>query len=223
MNGAATPRRAGRPTGVVYLVMIVTAAGGYSTMTRLLAGDAPAVLERLAASPATFNFAFAAMAIGFVVWVVLAFLLYGLMGAAGRGLGAAMLVLTVAGAAVNLLALRHLLPLVGAPAAGMDAAALEPMVASYNRVLLLAQVFSGLWLFPFGWLVLRSRIVPPLLGACLFVGGFGYLLVFATAFSPNLEQITAYTIVSAILGVPAILGEFGMCLWLLIKGARVGV
>jgi len=30
----------------------------------------------------------------------------------------------------------------------------------------------------------------------------------------------AYRIISAPLGVAAISGEFGMCLWLLIKGAR---
>ena len=101
----------------------------------------------------------------------------------------------------------------------MDAGTLAPMVQSYNHLLLLAQVFSGLWMFPFGWLVLRSRIAPRLLGFCLIIGGFGYLLIPVTAFEPSLDQMLAYWIISRVPGIPAMIGELGMCLWLLIKGA----
>jgi hypothetical protein len=221
MDEGSSAKAAGRRAGLVYLILIVFSSGGYGTMNWLLGGDLHTVLARLAARHAVFILAFAAMAIGFVVaWVVLAFMLNRLMSSSGRLAGVLMVTFTVAGAGMSLVALSHLLPLVGSPNSGMDAATLAPILRRYNRVLLLAQLFSGLWLFPYGWLVIRSRIAPRLLGWCVFIGGFGYLEVFATAFDPNLSHATAYRIISAPLGVAAILGEFGMCLWLLIKGAR---
>ena len=220
MDEGSRPKAAGRRAGLVYLILIVFSAGGYMAMTWLLGGDLQIVLARLADRDALFIPAFAAMAIGFVAWLVLACMLYGLMSSSGRLLGLLMVIFTAAGVAINLVAMSHLLPLVSASSSGMDEATLAPILRSYNRALLLAQVFSGLWLFPYGWLVCRSRIAPQFLGWCLFVGGFGYLGVFGTAFEPSLNRMMAYRIISAPLGVAAILGEFGMCLWLLIKGAR---
>jgi hypothetical protein len=204
-----------RLAGIAYLVIILFSSAGYATLTRLLAGNSDMVFARLVTSETPFRLALAASAIGFAAWVVLGILLYRLMSSAGRTSGLLMLVFVVAGVAVSLIALSHLLPLVRSASSGMGAGTLAPMVDRYNRLLLLAQVFSGLWLFPFGWLVLRSRVAPRFLGCCLIVGGFGYLLVFATAFEPGLAQMTAYRIVSAALGITALVGEFGTCLWLL--------
>lgn len=71
-------------TGLAYLVVIIFSAGGYATMSRLLAGSTQTAVARLAARHALFILAFAAMAIGFIAWVVLAFTLYGLMSSSGR-------------------------------------------------------------------------------------------------------------------------------------------
>jgi hypothetical protein len=221
MDEGSSAKTAGRRAGLIYLILIVFSSGGYATMTWLLGGDLHTVLARLDARHAMFILAFAAMLIGFVVaWVVLAFMLYGLMGSSGQLLGLLMVIFTVAGAGMSLVALSDLVPLASSPNPGVDAATLAPILRSYNRVLLLAQLFSGLWLFPYGWLVVRSRIAPQFLGWCLFIGGFGYLEVFGTAFELRLNHMMVYRIISAPLGVAAILGEFGMCLWLLIKGVR---
>ena len=220
MNAMWNAKAAGRVAGLVYLVIIVFSIAGYVPMTRLLAGDPQAVLERLVANHAQFDLAFAAMAIGFVAWVVLGFLLYRLMSSSGRLSGLLMVTFTLAGVAMSLIALAHLFPLVSSSDLGTDAGVLAPMVRDYERVLLLAQVFSGLWLFPFGWLVLRSRMAPAFLGVSLMVAGFFYLLQFATAFEPSLDQTTVFRIVSTVSGVAVMIGEFGICLWLLIKGAR---
>jgi len=53
-------------------------------MSRLLAGSTQTAVARLAARHALFILAFAAMAIGFIAWVVLAFTLHGLMSSSGR-------------------------------------------------------------------------------------------------------------------------------------------
>lgn len=51
----------------------------------------------------------------------------------------------------------------------------------YGNTLMLASLFRGLWLLPFGWLVFRSAFLPKFFGVLLMVGCFGYLAdVFAT-------------------------------------------
>jgi Domain of unknown function (DUF4386) len=78
------------------------------------------------------------------------------------------------------------------------------------------EMFWGLWLFPFGILVARSRFLPRLLGVWLIVGGLGYLaLSLAGLLFPQYEDIV-FTVVQ-----PAFLGEIAIMLWLLIKGANV--
>jgi len=209
-----------RLAGLAYLVVTVFSIAGYVTLTTFLAGGSQMELARVAANQRLFRLALVASVIGFAAWAVLWILLYRLMSSAGRISGLLMLIFAVAGTAMNSIALSQLLPIVRLASSGMDAGTLAPIVHSYNRLVLLAQVFSGLWLFPFGRLVLRSRIAPRLLGYCLIVGGVFYLLVFATAFEPGLDHKMAHQIVSAPTGVLGLVGAVGMCLWLLFKGAR---
>jgi hypothetical protein len=108
MSEGSSAKAAGRGVGLVYLILIVFSSGGYATMSWLIGGDLHMVLARLAARHAVFILAFAAMLIGFVAWVTLAFMLYGLMSSSGRLLGLLMLTFTVAGAAMNLVAMSHL-------------------------------------------------------------------------------------------------------------------
>jgi hypothetical protein len=218
MHDVTVTRRLGHVAGFTYLVMILSAALGYTTMTRLLAGDPAEVLSRIVGGQA-FDLAFASMALGFAAWALLAMALYRLMGSFGRLAAILMLLFTLAGAATNLVALSRLLPLVSLSDPSIDAGSMASMKQSYEHVLVMAQIFSGLWMFPFGWLVLRSRIAPRALGYCLMAGGVGYLFIPITKSWPELDQHTAYWIVSRAPGIPAMLGEIGMCLWLLIKGA----
>lgn len=221
MNNVSNTKAAGRRAGLAYLVIILFSAPGYMILTKLLAGDSHAVLAHLATSQTLFTLALVSSVIGFLAWTVLAILLYRLMSSAGRISALLMVIFSVAGTVMNLIALAPLLPLLRLASSGMDAGTLAPIVQSYNRLLLLAQVFSGLWLFPFGLLVLRSRIAPRLPGFCLIIGGFSYLLTFATAFDPGLHHIRAYRTIGTTTGILGVIGgEFGICLWLLIKGAR---
>ena len=90
-------------------------------------------------------------------------------------------------------------------------------IDSYNNGIEISQIFWGLWLFPFGYLVYKSNFLPKLLGILLMTGCFGYLTIFFGGFLfPNFNN----TIISEIAGYPAPLGEFGICLWLLIMGTN---
>ncbi len=68
-----------------------------------------------------------------------------------------------------------------------------------------------------GWLVLRSRRLPRLLGVLLVLGGLGYVLdVLAELLVPGYADWW----ISAHLTLPASVGEIGTCLWLLLFGLR---
>jgi len=86
----------------------------------------------------------------------------------------------------------------------------------HHHGVLVNQIFWGLWLFPFGALVVRSRFLPAFLGYWLIAGGCGYVAISVTGLLwPQFEQ-TAFNI-----AFPAIVSEAAIVLWLLIKGAKV--
>jgi hypothetical protein len=123
---------------------------------------------------------------------------------------------------VNLLQKFSVLSLLDEAATlGMDAATVQREVMyalhQYNNGIELSQVFWGLWLFPFGYLVYRSNFLPKIFGVLLMAGCAGYLIEFMGEF-----LFTGYsdTIISSLVGIPASLGEIGICLWLLIVGVR---
>ncbi|EZH75705.1 hypothetical protein ATO12_02630 [Aquimarina atlantica] len=78
------------------------------------------------------------------------------------------------------------------------------------------QIFYGLYLFPLGYLVFRSGLVPRIIGVFLMLGCIGDLVSFLDYFLfPNHESAFINNIT-----IPADIGEFSMCLWLLTMGIR---
>ncbi len=78
------------------------------------------------------------------------------------------------------------------------------------------EIFWGLWLFPFGVLVFRSRFLPRILGVWLIINCFAYLAVsFTGLLFPQYEAMVFNS------AFPAMLGEIAIVLWLLIMGAKV--
>ena len=78
------------------------------------------------------------------------------------------------------------------------------------------EMFWGLWLFPFGYLVYHSGFIPRIFGVFLLINGVAYLLhAFTTVLLPNYQTLVFQ------LSVPFwILGEISITLWLLIKGVK---
>ena len=77
------------------------------------------------------------------------------------------------------------------------------------------QMFWGLWLLPFGWLVVRSRFLPRWLGYWLLLDGIAWVVVGVTwFFAPDsTDALFRYL-------QPVFLAELVAMLWLLIVGAK---
>ncbi|MEO6348746.1 MAG: DUF4386 domain-containing protein [Aquaticitalea sp.] len=90
----------------------------------------------------------------------------------------------------------------------------------YDSGMSIVHIFSGLWLFPLGYLVFKSGFLPKILGILLILGCFGYLINFigSTLFK-NYSEFG----ISKFVSLPASIGEIGTCLWLLLIGVKVNV
>jgi hypothetical protein len=77
------------------------------------------------------------------------------------------------------------------------------------------EMFWGLWLLPFGWLVARSRFLPRWLGYWLLLDGICWVVLAVTGF-----LAPAYHGVLFRAFQPAFLAELAIMLWLLIVGAK---
>lgn len=82
---------------------------------------------------------------------------------------------------------------------------------------LIAQIFFGLWLVPLGYLAYRSGMFPRALAVLLVMGAAGYLIDMLRVFLiPDFGET-----ISAIVVIPAAIGELWMVGYLLFKGVRV--
>ena len=78
--------------------------------------------------------------------------------------------------------------------------------------IIIAQFFWGLWLFPLGYLIYKSGMIPKFIGILLMIGCMGYVIDSVTLILfPNLGfTFSEFTF----------LGEIIFPLWLLIKGVK---
>jgi len=84
----------------------------------------------------------------------------------------------------------------------------------HNQGVVLAQIFWGLWLFPFGIAVWRSGFIPRFVGIAAIMAGSGYVINSSVSlFLPASAQ--GFGNLAMILGI----GELAI-LWLLIWGAK---
>lgn len=78
------------------------------------------------------------------------------------------------------------------------------------------ELFWGLWLIPLAILVYKSRFLPRFLGIWLFIDGLALIILcFTGLLLPQYHDIVFKV------AFPAMLGEFALMLWLLIRGANM--
>jgi hypothetical protein len=81
--------------------------------------------------------------------------------------------------------------------------------------IIVASIFWGLWLFPFGTLVIRSAFIPRVLGVLLIIAGVAYL---ASAFTALVLPKYGHAVSQVALPLEG--AELPIVFWLLIWGAR---
>ena len=217
-----TDKEMGRLAGVAYLVVVLMGIFSllYVPSQLIVMSDPEGTLAAIVASETLFRLGVAAGFVCYAAFLVLPFLLYAVLAPYGRVAAALMVGLAAVSVPLSFLAVCEQLAvarLVGDNGAAADAGLIIAHFEAYNLTLSAATIFWGLWLLPFGCLVLKSGAIPRIIGLFLVLGCFGFLTDF---FGPLLFPAYRETIIADIAGIPASIGELGACLWLLIMGAR---
>jgi hypothetical protein len=223
-------RKQARVAGALYLLMGVSAPLGLLVVPGrlIVSGDATATANQIRASEWLLRAGIASELFHQVVGIFLVLALYRLFKSVSETLAVQVVILgalvSVPIMFVNVLNELAALTLArGAPfLAPFDRPQLDALaylfVRLHSRGIDVASVFWGLWLFPFGLLVIRSGFIPKILGALLIAGGIGYIAAaMASLVLPPGPVTTMIGSVAEILEF----GEIPIILWLAIWGARV--
>ncbi len=218
--------RTARRAGLLYLLYMITTIGAdvFGRSKLIVLGDAAATAANITTSAGAFRLGFVGDLVSAVLFLLAAWALYVLLKPVDAGLALAFVLLNAAGTAVyafNLLnQLAALLLLSGASylqafqPEQLQAMALFFLVL-YKNGYWLAQIFFAAWLLPLGYLVYKSGFLPKVLGVIMMIHFVGWLSSFFQFFLfPGFQTLTyvAYPL--------GFISEFGLTLWLLIKGAK---
>ena len=216
-----------RLAGLLYFLFAVT--GPFSLMyvpgKLIVAGDATATADRIRASETLLRIGIGTELLGQVGFVFVVLALFRLFKSVDQGLARQLLILgaLLSVPLVFLNALNEIAALILVSGARFlsvfDKSRLDALAYLFMRLhgegLNLAEIFWGLWLFPFGILVIRSGFIPRLIGFLLLAAGCGYVAdSAATILLPHYAHLVSQ--VTSFLN----LGELPVIFWLLIWGAK---
>jgi hypothetical protein len=218
-------RKAIRVAGFLYLLMVFTAPIGimYVPSKLIVPGDATATADHIRASESLIRIGIASELIYPVIAVFLVLALYRLFKPVNENQAKLLVILgalvSVPIAFLNVLnEIAALILVSGADflssfqKSQLDALAML-FIRLHNHGIEIVAIFWGLWLFPFGILIIRSGFIPRILGILLFLAGSAYLASsFATLVMPQYEHFVGqFTTVLAILEMPTVF-------WFIIRG-----
>jgi hypothetical protein len=186
--------------------------------------DAAATAARVLSHETLYRWGMLAETLGAVIFVGLSLALYRLFESVDRHRARQMVALVLVSSALGLVtvvfsAAALLVFRGGDTFAGLDGHTREAtgmlLIRMHGQATGINQTFWGLWLLPFGWLVVRSRFLPRWLGYWLLLDGIAWVVLGVTWFlAPD------HTDVLFRYFQPVFMAELAAMLWLLIVGAK---
>ena len=222
-------KKTARLAGLLYLVSSIPGAFAllYVPGKIVVRGDAAATAERIRASGTLFRMGIGAELLGMTLFIFVALVLYRLFKPVSEGPALWMLVLILLSIPISFLnvvseiAALNLAGGAGGPnyLSALDAHQRDALaylcLRLHGQGYVVAQIFWGLWLFPFAICVIRSGFIPRILGTLLMIAGCGYL-------GSSISELVFPQYADAIGRVTRILtlAELPIIFWLSIWGAR---
>ena len=218
----ATAHRAG---ALYLLLLIVGLVDMFGFPDFLAPGDATATARNIIAAEPTYRLYILTDFFTLVLFIVVVVSLSKLLNAVDKWYAMLMVLLVTVGVTIGLVnLLNKIAPLILLSGGNYWSVFTKPQLDALALGFLslnshgntVAAAFWGLWLFPFGILVVKSGFLPRVLGILLMVSGFAYLTRSVTAIGlPAYERFVSQAT------MPLGFGELPIIFWLLIKGARV--
>lgn len=220
-------KRQARTAGALYVLGALVAPVGllYVPGKVIVSGDAAATVENLRTSESLFRIGIASELGAQVIFIFLVLALYKLFKPVDEMLAKQVVILGALVSVPIMFAnvINDIAALILVSDAGFLSTFEQPQLDSLAYLFLrmhsggiaIASIFWGLWLFPFGILVIRSGFIPRLLGILLLVAGAAYVAsAFATLIVPR------YASAVGRVAFPLEMAELPIILWLAIWGAR---
>ena len=215
----------GRFAGLVYVLASIVGffAMMYVPTKIIVHGNAVATASNILAHETLFRLGIACELIGQAGFIFVAYVLYGLLKGVNRQQASLMVTLIVVSIPIAFVnELNSIAALVLVRGADFLSIFDKPQRDALAMLFMnlhghgfdLAEIFWGLWLFPLGLLVYRSRFLPRFLGVWLAIGGFAYVILSLTGVLLPQYQDKVFTY-----SQPVFFGEVALMLWLVIKGA----
>ncbi len=218
-------RKALRTAGLLYLLMAITAPIGllYVPSTLIVRGDAAATADLIRSSEWLFRIGIGSELFHQAIAVFLVLALYRLFRPVDEN-QARLLVILGALVSVPIMFLNVLnqiavLILLSGPdfLSSFEKNQLEALAFLFVRLheqgINIAAIFWGLWLFPFGILVIRSGFIPRILGYLLFGAGFAYVVDSSTSL-----LLPQYKSAVGQIALILELGELPILFWIFFRG-----
>jgi Domain of unknown function (DUF4386) len=219
-------KKQARVAGLLYLLASIIGALGliYVPGKLIVPGEATATADRVRASETLLRLGIASELIGFIIFIFVVLALYRLFKRVSEKYALVMAILLLVSIPISLLNVLNeiaaLLLVSGADfLSAFEKGQLDTLAYLFLRLhgqgFVVAEIFWGLWLFPFGILVIRSGFIPRFLGYLLFIAAFGYLAgSFTYLVLPSYRHLVdQFAMVLTIAELPIIF-------WLLIWGAK---
>jgi len=227
--GASDNDRLARLAGLTYFLTLPTAGPWYYISTSLL-GDGAATLSNLQTSRSTLEVVILLGAVGHVAQLIAVVLLYRLLKPFGKVAASLALVFLATSMPLAFAAIAREMDLIAlldraVRSSSVGTEQLQAQIAftvdAYTSLVKTASIFWGLWLFPIGMLLVRSRLVPRVLGIMVMLGGPLYLQAFVgPLFDPHYATSLVSSVIGYASGIPDIIGELGTAAWFVIFAAR---
>ena len=223
-NEKPNPIKTARIAGFLYLLQIPLGVFGilYVPNTLVVHGDAAATASNIMANELLFRLSIVSAIFCALVTLVTALFLYRLLKPVNKNYAVLMVIFTLISAPIAMLNELNqvaVLLLLNGPEylTVFTASQLQTLLSVFLDLheygIHIVDIFFGLWLFPMGYLVIKSNFIPKSIGIFLIIACFGYLLDFVLFF--------IFPSVKVVISQFTFIGEVMMVSWLLIKGVNV--
>ena len=212
-----------RWAGGLYLAYILANVLA-SSLGHIGLSDAQTLRATISGDEVMFRWGLVAALSSALLFVLTAWALYTLFRPVDEPLALLLLVLNAVGVAVQCASYLPLLAVLAQGDSAVDVRALTSpqldglallWVSTYRIGFVTAQLFFSAWLFPLGWLVLRSGFLPRVLGWLLLLDGVAVLVWFLQVLLAPAHPAISYPAWAI-----GFIAELGLGLWLLVRGVR---
>ena len=219
-------KKQARLAGLLYFLASLPAPFGliYVPTKLIVLNDPTATANNIRASESLLRLGIGCELLGSIMFILVVVALYRLFKPVNETYALTMMILILISIPISLLSVvNEVVALIVVNGANFlsvfDARQLDALayilMRLHSRAILVAEIFWGLWLIPFGILVIQSRFIPRILGYLLFLAALGYL-----ASSVTFLLLSSYGDFVDKFASQLPLAELPIILWLLIFGAK---